>query len=345
MRSCHLRFTVTLGNHDTMPRGFNTPHTLSNASNALSWNYDLVSCLWHKYHWLPSPASRQAAAHYGAYSVLHPTLPNLRIISLNSDFYFRGNIFNYINITNPDPSGILAWLASELTHSENHNERAWIIAHVPPGYDGSASLPNLTALLYSIIRRFSPATIAAVFFGHTHQDQLLLFYDHLPTSLCKDGLRNTSAINFAAPLQTSYIGPSITPLTGLNSGYRVYQIDSLSYEVVNHQTYIANMSNSLFWHRPIWQLEYDAREAYTRFIPWPENAPLNASFWHAVTEKMLDGSEEGRKLWEMYERFGVKSSDSPIQRGGMVGVQEKVCYIRSGSGEIGDGCRRRFGDG
>lgn len=55
---------------------------------------------------------------------------------------------------------MLKWLADELTACEAKGQRAWIIGHVLSGYDGSQPLPNPTALFYSIVRRFSPTTIA-----------------------------------------------------------------------------------------------------------------------------------------------------------------------------------------
>src|SRR4051812_6175369 len=61
---------------------------------------------------------------------------------------------------------------------------------------------------------------------HTHQDQLQIFYDYLPSSVIPTHdssnpdvqdkfLRDTTQIDITRPLQISYIGPSITPLTGL----------------------------------------------------------------------------------------------------------------------------------
>ena len=37
---------------------------------------------------------------------------------------------------------------------------------------------------------------------------------------------NGTNINAQTALTTSWIGPSITPLTNLNSGFRVYEVDS-----------------------------------------------------------------------------------------------------------------------
>src|SRR6202000_904532 len=130
------------------------------------WNYDLLSSLWSSYSWLNDTEADFARTHYGAYATTTPQ--GLRIISLNSDFWYKENIFNYWNVTNPDPSGILKWLADELSACERKGQRAWIIAHVLSGYDGTSPMPNPTALFYSIVRRFSPATIAAIFFGLVH---------------------------------------------------------------------------------------------------------------------------------------------------------------------------------
>lgn len=159
---------ATLGNHDTLPIAFNTPDNLNpdptdSSSNALAWNYDLLSSLWSEYEWLNETEAHHARNHYGAYAAT--TKQGLRIISINTDFWYKSNIFNFWNYTNPDQSGMLIFLADELAACESRSQRAWIIGHVLSGYDGSQPLPNPTALFYSIIRRFSPATVAGIFFG------------------------------------------------------------------------------------------------------------------------------------------------------------------------------------
>ncbi|KAH0843692.1 hypothetical protein AYO21_05478 [Fonsecaea monophora] len=390
---------TALGNHDTLPVGFNTPHSMdpdptNRSSNALQWNYDLVASLWSPsgHAWLNDSEAEFAATHFGAYATT--TTQGLRIISINSDFWYKENIFNYWNVTDPDPSGVLKWVADELSACERKGQRAWIIAHVLSGYDGSAGMPNPTALFYSIVRRFSPATIAAVFFGHTHQDQVQIFYDYLPSSLVTPSnsdsktLRDTTQVDFTKPLQIGHIGPSITPLTGLNSGYRVYQVDAATFSVMGAQTYFANMSNSLRWTTPVWEFEYDTREVYSipeieedddeggddvegqekgtgrgkgRGISWPASYPLNATFWHLVTEKMLndssssspsrchddDGdSDTASPLLQLYERHESKSSSHPDRRvSGDGNPAQKVCFLRAGSGHLGVLCKRKYGDG
>lgn len=331
---------ATLGNHDSFPEAFNTQNALNNGTNAMSWNYELLSSMWANSSWITSEEQQYASTHYGAYA--HTTATGLRIISLNTDFWYTDNIFNYWNITNPDTSGILAWLANELAACEARGQRAWIIGHVLSGYDGSNDIANPTALFYSIVVRFAPTTIAGIFFGHTHEDQLQIFYDYLPNSTYTANgvtLRNTTMVDYSKPLMVAYIVPSITPLTGLNAGYRLYQVDASTFEVTGSQTYFANVSESLSWTDPAseWRFEYDARETYGG--SWPADAPLNATFWHGVTEEML----KNHTLVETYNFLETKSSVTTKNCSSEACAKQKVCYLRSGSGTLGRRCGKKNG--
>ena len=50
--------------------------------------------------------------------------------------------------------------------------------HLPifTGWDGSNPIPNPTDLFYQIVDRYSPHVIANIFFGHTHEDQFMIYY-------------------------------------------------------------------------------------------------------------------------------------------------------------------------
>src|SRR5271170_8493559 len=114
---------ATLGNHDSLPEALNTPNSIrtDGGANALSWNYNLLSSLWQAAGWIDQTAATYASTHYGAYSYVIPQ--GLKIVSLNTDFWYVDNIFNFYNFTNPDNSGILAYLISELEASEKINQR------------------------------------------------------------------------------------------------------------------------------------------------------------------------------------------------------------------------------
>ena len=71
---------------------------------------------------------------------------------------------------------MLNFLILELQAAEDAKERVWILGHVLAGWDGSNPLPNPTNLFYQIVDRYSPHVIANIFFGHTHEDQVMIYY-------------------------------------------------------------------------------------------------------------------------------------------------------------------------
>ena len=107
-----------LGNHDSNPEAQDGPHSLPEPlGQQFSWNYDHVSGLWQNDGFIPADAAAQARLHYGGYSVKNQF--GLRIITLNTDFWYTGNVFTALNAANPDQSGMLTWLIGELQSAED----------------------------------------------------------------------------------------------------------------------------------------------------------------------------------------------------------------------------------
>ena len=164
----------------------------------------------------------------------------------------------------------------------------------------------------------------------------MIYYDFLPNSTyTKNGktYRNASMVDYTKPLMHGFIGSSITPLTGLNSGYQVYQVDSKTFEVTGSQVYFANVSDSLNWVTPDWRFEYDARTTYgpgaakgLGISSWPSDAPLNGTFWHGVTEEML----KNQTLVELYNLLETKSS-----------VVTQSCSTKACGGKLSSNSRER----
>lgn len=113
------------------------------------WNYNHVSSLWLRDNWINEDDAETARTHYGGFSTL--TKDGLRVISINTEWLYNANLYNYINVSNPDASGTMAWMASELQRSEDRHERVWIIGHVPAGWDGRSALPNPADLFNRIV--------------------------------------------------------------------------------------------------------------------------------------------------------------------------------------------------
>ncbi|KDR85605.1 hypothetical protein GALMADRAFT_234571 [Galerina marginata CBS 339.88] len=324
---------AALGNHDSYNQAQDAPLSLGGAlAQQFSWNYDHVAGLWQFEKWLPNEAVELARAHYAGYMVKRAD--GLRIITLNTDMWYRANYFNYINMTNPDTSGMLRFLTDELQAAEDAGDRVWIVGHVLSGWDGTNPLRNPTNLFYQIVDRFSPHVIANIFFGHTHEDQLNIFYTKNATEMSAD-----------AALAVSWMGPSITPLTNLNSGFRVYEIDSATFEVMDAHTWKSDVNSfpgldSNTSIGPTYAYEYNTRQAYGASIAgWGPDDPLNATWWHRVTEAM----ENDTSLVTTFNTFQGKSSvlTPPCIEDC---IKAKICYIRSGSVSIAmQNCKPGFG--
>lgn len=153
---------AALGNHDSNPEAIDAPHSLPGPlGQQQSWNYDHVAGLWKHEGWIDDKAAAEARTHYGAYSIKNHF--GLRVITFNTgmffstsicrievrdmelmiaDFWYKSNFLNFINTTNPDNSGMFAFMISELQAAEDAGERVWIVGHVLSGWDGSNPLPK-----------------------------------------------------------------------------------------------------------------------------------------------------------------------------------------------------------
>jgi hypothetical protein len=313
-----------LGNHDTNPEAIDGPHSLPGPlGQQFSWNYDHVSSLWQNNGWINATTASQASLHYAAYSVVNQY--GLKIITLNTDFWYKSNYFNFINTTMPDTSGTFSFIIQELQAAEDAGQRVWILGHVLSGWDGSNPLDNPTDLFYQIVDRYSPHVIANIFFGHTHEDQFTIFY-------ANNGTNQTSA----NALTTAWIGPSVTPLTNLNSGFRLYEVDTGSFDVYDAYTFYADVNSfpelNTSATGPTYKFEYSTRDTYN--VGWPADAPLNATYWHAVTVAM----ESNRTLIEIHNTYQGKSSIMTPNCTNDACAAAKVCYMRSGSAPLGKQC-------
>nr|GAT46312.1 SER THR protein phosphatase family protein [Mycena chlorophos] len=315
---------ATLGNHDSYNQAQDAHHALGGGlATQFQWNYDHLASLWEHEGWLSSSAVALARAHYSAYMVQRHD--GFRVISLNTDLWYKANYFNYINLDTPDNSGMLRFLTDELQDAEDAGDRVWIIGHVLSGWDGSNPLVNPTDLFYQIVDRYSPHVIANIFFGHTHEDQLSIFYAN-----------NGTTMNSSTAQTVGWIMPSITPNTNLNAGFRLYEVDSATFEILDAYTWHSDVNSFAALDGqvevgPTWEFEYSTRDTYGPSIAggWGANDPLNATFWHLVTEAM----EANSSLVTTFNTLQGKSSvRTPACTGNC--VPAKICYIRSGSAAI-----------
>ena len=341
---------ATLGNHETSPENFYAPHNLPDGrGHQFDWDSDYLARLWRSLGWLDAHGEQDVRTHYGGFSV--SPRRGLRVISMNSDFWYFVNVFNYIHSTNPDLSGMFRFLTDELFAAEARGERVWILGHVATGWDGSQSLEKPSNLFYQIVSRFAPHTIAAIFFGHTHQDHFSVFY-RATSGRSADAPRRT-----AGAVTVALNAPSVTPESNVNPSFRVYLVDPTTYDIYDWDQYYTDVDAfATSAHGPVWHHLYRARDTYGDFhasvqdgqytahvaldgTHWPRGAPLNATFWSAVTDEMEARPELLTTFSRLQSRRSSRASvctDHDCRRA-------NVCYMRSATAAQGRSCPSGFG--
>lgn len=202
---------------------FAPPEITDEAFNT-NWLYDVAARQWAR--WLPAEVS--STIRYGGYYTA-VVQPGLRVISLNTNYCYTANWWTLSK--SQDPASSLLWLNKVLEDAERAGEKVidfikfcqsmklkfkvlislcWkvhILSHIPPGNQDCWTI--FSREFSKIINRFE-STVAAQFYGHTHKDEFKIFYD---------------LVDRNRPTNVAFIGPSLTPFTELNPGYRVYTID------------------------------------------------------------------------------------------------------------------------
>lgn len=260
-----------IGNHDSAPVNSFILKSIHDPKYSNQGLYDSFADNWAG--WLPSSAQNSIRHNSGSYVVHRPD--GLTIISINTNFCYVDNFWLYERVDELDPNGILAWLVEHLQAAEDNGKRVWIIGHIAPGL--TDCLHNYSNYYYQIIERYSPHVVAAQFFGHTHRDEFEVFYAG-------------GNVSSKAALNVAYIGPSITTYTNVNPGFRVYKVDTETFDVMDSITYIANLDQQNSWTSgPNWHVEYSARSTY--FPNLDSNQPLTPRAWHDLTERFLSDGD------------------------------------------------------
>ena len=309
-----------LGNHEInfnygqlIPQRFNNNQGYNGAVD------ELVD-LWMNNEWFDQKDVNELKSHYAGF--LYVTNRGLKIIGLNSNAFYQKNLWSYINhTTEADLFGQWSFLVDELLASERKGQRVWIVTHIPLGdYD---TLPIASRIFGKIVERFSPYTIANIFVGHTHKDRFLILYSSNSSQEVED------IINMTWNVQ------SVSPLTRLNPGWRYYEVENESFNIINSYNYYT-LLNETFVNggaEPVWKFEYSARDLYDQEGTWPARAPLNATFWHNYVATQLKNEtniEFNQKFTNLQYRFGPSVAN--CQNGTVVSNQcynENYCIVTS----------------
>lgn len=264
--SSGLRMPVyaATGNHDAAPVNSFPPEAVDTTITS-QWVYDTLSADWTQ--WIGSTAAGQAD-DYGAYSYKLSD-HNLRIISINTNMYYKANYWLYEQTMETDPDGQLAWLVSELQTAETAGERVYIIGHMPLG--SGDTLHDGSNYLNQIFNRYE-ATIAGIFMGHTHKDEFEIGYS------------DYSAQSASTATTMTYISPALTPTSG-SPAFRVYTVDPETFGVLDMTEYTTSLEAASYQTTgPTWSEYYSAKAAYGPLVGVTDAAAeLTPAFWHNLT--------------------------------------------------------------
>ncbi|KAK3837051.1 MAG: Metallo-dependent phosphatase-like protein [Linnemannia elongata] len=297
-----------IGNHEASPLNmFPTPKS----GGDIAWLYNTLADDWTR--WLTSEAVK-SFKNYGSYT-LNPA-PGLRIVSLNTNFCYIANFYLYGHTSEYNPHGEVQWLIQQLQAAEDIGERVWIIGHIPPSQVDCIN--NWSSLYRQVVARYSPHVIAEQFFGHSHYDEFSLTY----------GPGGKSAQN---AVSTAWIGPSVTPYTYLNPAFRVYKVDTKSWNVFESLTYVADLDKSASWDAtgssPNWHLEYSARQAHSAYVPIAADQPLSAGWWHNVTNVLESNPAAFKQYWSLRGHSANRLPECTQANGCVADI---ICDLRAG---------------
>uniref|UniRef100_A0A1X7T6Y9 Sphingomyelin phosphodiesterase n=1 Tax=Amphimedon queenslandica TaxID=400682 RepID=A0A1X7T6Y9_AMPQE len=267
----------SVGNHESAPVNSFPPASITEYS--MSWLYDDAAELLQK--WLTSTDAIITFKSGGFYSI---DFNGLRVISLQTNYYNNQNWWLWINSTDPD--GMLHWFIEKLLDAEAKGMKVHVLGHIPP--DKHSWGQNYK----KIVSRFEN-TIAGQFFGHTHSDTFTVLMDFETSSTPR-------------PYSVWYNGPSVTTYSYQNAGYRIYTVDGnyneSSRQVLDHDTYILNITDANLTNKPKWIHEYSAKDAYNMTNLTPDS-------WFSLVKEFLTNND----LLLKYYHYISKSFDMESQ--------------------------------
>ena len=237
----------------------------------------------------------------GSYSLKHPTLHDVRIVSLNTVFwsnkYKAASFANGCAVFNSTAaSDLFTWLESQLADAEQAHEKVWLMFHIPPGIDGWASSHPSggvaagnggapTSCASSIVPMWAPewtarfdelqgryrGTVLASFAGHTHVDSFTVIGSH------------------GGDKQFVLINPPVSPIYSQNPSFRIVNFGSDGSLRDQSTFYLTNLSQAGGETRERWKREY----TYSR--QWKMRQLDGASLAREYDE--IVSRKKARDLW------------------------------------------------
>ena len=288
----------------------------------------------------------------GSYNVQHPTIPGVRILSLNTVFFsnkYQAASFSKgcAAVESTAASDLVQWLQSSLATAQQSNQKVWVMFHIPPGIDGYATVQNRLAqseasgpsadrsCADSIVPMWVPAwttqfdglletyqhTAVASFAGHTHTDDFRLV--------------NSAGVGVNRAFVL--IDPPISPVYGQNPAFRVVTFRPDGSLADQSTYYLANLKQASSKIRGWWKREYTFTREWS--TPRLDLASLGKIY------SQIQATENSRDRWLKLYNVSISVPQLPLDivRGlycaiGALSVPEyEKCYCHSQSGQRDSG--------
>ncbi|XP_027205586.2 sphingomyelin phosphodiesterase-like isoform X2 [Dermatophagoides pteronyssinus] len=292
-----------IGNHESNPVDQFCPEDL-NKHFSSQWLYEELLQQWKQ--WIPAEY-HEIFRQYGYYAVVDR---QARFIVMNMNYCARLNFWNVLRYL--DMGDMLHWLQLELQNATLSGQYVYLVGHIAP--DEDECFTHWVITYRDIIERYKNI-IRGQFFGHTHLDEIRLYYSNQP-------------LNNPEPIGVAYLAPSVTTYLNVMPSFRFYSTDTETGELVDHMTYYLNLTkaNHMDKHKyepiettPVWEFEYNARDSYNM-------TSLSPKSWHQFTEQVLTNPIYLRRYYQHYGRYNDDQTDmKPISS--MINVIDKV-FVR-----------------
>ncbi len=149
----------------------------------------------------------------------------------------------------------LVWLNERLHYAESHQQKVWLVFHIPAGIDAykvakdplhrvvSFWLPAYTKTFQDIINNY-PSVVEAVIVSHTHMDSFYLMHQ-------------------ATQKLPEIFIPSISLSNGNNPGFKIFSYNPRTFQLQNYIVYYLPLDKqSLQVNFSPWPLEYNFNSIY-----------------------------------------------------------------------------------
>ncbi|KAL5285332.1 hypothetical protein ACFFRR_007199 [Megaselia abdita] len=230
-----------IGNHESQPLNQFAPPSVTEEEFTTKWLYDILADTWISEFGLPEET--RATITKGGYYTVVPK-KGFRVIALNNNDCYTFNWWLFY-----DPGYLveqLQWFHDTLKIAEEAGEHVHVLAHIPSG--AGSCFKSWSEEYTRIIERYRN-TISGIFNGHTHIDEMNIFYSEKG--------------NYAS--NVGWNGGSLTPYSYTNPNYRIYICDPKEMQVLDHETWIFNLTEANIHgadKRPQWYKEYSFKEAF-----------------------------------------------------------------------------------